>query len=134
MEPGRNEGYVKRKSDGYMGELNIDYVTFDIACTFWTRPNMIWLIRKKAKIYDDIKKEFKDYIPRPFWECKAMKTKNGDNIDYRGNFMFYGFKYELNAWFEDKKQTLLKFSINRTKDQPYIERRREIYQQNSINQ
>ena len=68
MELSRNEGYVKRKSDGYMGEVNIDYVTFDIACTFWTRPNMIWLIRKKAKIYDDIKKEFKDYTPRPFWE------------------------------------------------------------------
>ena len=49
MELQRNKGYVERKPNGYFGAINIDNIQFDIVCTFWSRPSMIWLKRVKAK-------------------------------------------------------------------------------------
>ena len=74
MELQRNKGYVEKKPNGYFGTINIDNIQFDIVCTFWSRPSMIWLKRVKAKKYDHINNTFEEYEPRPYFDCKAKRV------------------------------------------------------------
>ena len=128
MDTSRNRGYVIRTLAGYLGQLSIEGYEMDILCTFWSdkKPNYIWLQRIKEKIYDEQKKTFTDYAPKPSWVCKAEKTRGKDSMDYRGEFMFVGFKYELSAYFEDKTEHQLNIIIKRSNIQPILKRLNEI--------
>ena len=126
MELINNHGYVKRTTKGFMGELSIDGFEIDIQATFWDKASTgcdLWLQRKKKKIYEEKTNTFKSYIPKPYFECYTIKGK--DKI-YRGEFIFIGFKYSLSSFWEDKTEKLLNISIERTKDQPILDRLREI--------
>lgn len=132
MTPLRNNGFVIRTNKGYIGKLNVDNVIFDIQTTFWSneKPNYIFVNRPKGKTFDEKNNTFTDYTPRPFFECKADKTKKSDTMDYRGEFMFVGFKYILSAWFEDKTEHQLNFIVEISKSQPILNRLNEINKEN----
>jgi len=123
-----NSGIIVKGKDGYQGRLSIEGVEFDIVCTFWSyqKPNFIWLQRVKEKNFDEKTNTFNSYIPKPFFECKANKTKRSDTMNYRGQFMFVGFKYDLMAWFEDKTEKKLNIRINRSESQPILKRLNEL--------
>lgn len=129
----RNHGYVIRTISGYIGKLSIDGVVIDINCTFWSdkKPNYIWVQRVKEKIFEEKTKTFIDYIPKPTFNCYANKTKN-DSMNYRGEFMFVGFKYELMAFWEDKKDHQLNFEVKRCERQPILERLNQLNKENRI--
>jgi len=132
MTPLRNKGFVTRTNNGYIGEINIDDVVFDINCTFWSyeKPNFIWLQRNKEKIFNEKINTFTDYTPYPFFECRANKQNKKDTFDYCGNFMFVGFKYKLTAWFEDRTEHQLNLSIERYEDQPFLKKMGELGEKN----
>lgn len=133
MTPLRNKGYVVRTMDGYIGQLSIEGVVIDINCTFWSdkKPNYIWVQRIKEKIFEPKTMTFIDYIPKPIFNCYANKTKN-DTMNYRGEFMFVGFKYELMAFWEDKKDHQLNFEVKRCERQPILERLNQLNKENRI--
>lgn len=125
----RNKGYVIRTINGYVGKLSIDGVVIDIVCTFWSdkKPNYIWVQRVKEKRYDDKNRCFIDYVPKPVFECYANKTKKGDIMTYRGEFMFVGgFKYDLCAFWEDRDDKQLNFEVRRSTSQPILKRLNEL--------
>lgn len=124
----RNKGSIIRGKDGYKGEISIEGVIFDIMCTFWSnqKPNYIWLKRIEEKKFDEKTNTFSSYTPKPFFECYAYKTKRSDIINYRGQFMFVGFKYDLMAWFEDKTEKKINIRINRSESQPILKRLNEL--------
>lgn len=128
MELINNHGYVKRTPKGFFGELSVEGFKMDIQATFWNKAVTgcdLWIQRKKKKIYEEKTNTFKSYIPKPYFECYAIKDK-GKNKIYRGDFIFVGFKYSLSSFWEDKTENLLNISIERTKDQPILDRLREI--------
>lgn len=131
MEVQRNKGYVEKKPNGYFGTINIENIKFDIVCTFWSRPSMIWIKRVKAKKYDLIKNIFEEYEPRPYFDCKAKRVSKDSSSYYDGSFMLVGIKYNLIAYFEDRKERLLNITVKRSDEQPYIERMKEINNNNS---
>jgi len=131
MEIQRNKGYVEKKPNGYFGTINIENIKFDIVCTFWSRPSMIWIKRVKAKKYDHIKNIFEEYEPRPYFDCKAKRVSKDSSSYYDGSFMLVGIKYNLIAYFEDRKERLLNITVKRSDEQPYIERMKEINNNNS---
>ena len=132
MELQRNKGYVEKKPNGYFGTINIDNIQFDIVCTFWSRPSMIWLKRVKAKKYDQVNNTFEEYEPRPYFDCKAKRVVKDSSYYYEGSFMLIGIKYSLTAFFEDRKERLLNITIKRSDEQPYIERMKEINNNNNV--
>ena len=128
MELINNHGYVKRTPKGFFGELSIEGFKMDIQATFWNKTITgcdLWLQRRKKKIFEEKTNTFKSYIPKPYFECYALKDK-GKNKIYRGEFIFVGFKYSLSSFWEDKTEKLLNISIERTKDQPILDRLKEI--------
>lgn len=134
IEPLRNKGYVIRTNNGYVGRMNVENIIFDIQTTFWSdkKPNYIWIQRVKAKRFNEKTKTFIDYIPKPFFECYAYKTKKNDVVCYRGELMFVGFKYELAAWFEDKTEHQMNFEVERSQSQPILKRLNEINKKESL--
>jgi hypothetical protein len=132
MEVQRNKGYVEKKPNGYFGTINIENIKFDIVCTFWSRPSMIWIKRVKAKKYDHIKNTFEEYEPRPYFDCKAKRVSKDSSSYYDGSFMLVGIKYNLVAYFEDRKERLLNITVKRSEEQPYIERMKEINNNNVL--
>jgi len=131
MEVQRNKGYVEKKPNGFIGAINIDNIKMDIVCTFWSRPSMIWIKRIKAKKYDPINHTFEEYEPRPYFDCKAIRVNKEGVYSYEGSFMLIGLKYSLIAYFEDHKERKMVMSIEKSKDQPYIERMKEINNNNN---
>lgn len=123
-----NKGIVIRGINGYTGILSVDGAKFDISCTFWSnkKPNFIWLQRIKEKKFNSSTNTFTSYTPKPFFECYAYKTKKNNAIDYIGEFMFIGFKYELKAWFEDRTEKQLNIEVRQTDSQPILRRLNEI--------
>lgn len=132
MEVQRNKGYVEKKPNGYFGTINIENIKFDIVCTFWSRPSMIWIKRVKAKKYDQVNNTFEEYEPRPYFDCKAKRVSKDSSSYYDGSFMLVGIKYNLVAYFEDRKERLLNITIKRSDEQPYIERMKEINNNNVL--
>lgn len=126
----RNKGYVNKTPQGYVGTINVDNIKMDIVCTFWSRPSLIWLQRVKAKKYDPINKTFEEYEPRPKFECKAKRVVKDGSYLYEGSFMLIGTKYDIIAYFEDRKEKRLVMNISKSKEQPYIERMKEINNKN----
>ena len=92
MELQRNKGYVEKKQNGYFGTINIDNIQFDIVCTFWSRPSMIWLKRVKAKKYDHVNNTFEEYEPRPYFDCKAKRVVKDSSYYYEGSFSMIWLK------------------------------------------
>lgn len=131
MELQYNKGLVTRTINGYFGKLSIEGYVMDIVCTFWSdkKPDYIWVQRVNEKIFDIRTKTFSEYTPKPSFVCKADKTRGNDIMDYRGEFMFIGFKYELCAWFEDRTEHQLNFEIKRSSSQPILKRLNEINKQ-----
>lgn len=128
MKPLRDRGYAVRTNNGYLGKINIANVVMDVQVTFWSdkKPYYIWIQRQKEKLFDETTLTFSDYNAKPFFECYAYKAKPKDVINYKGEFMFVGFKYELVAWFEDKTEHQINFEVTRSESQPILKRLNEI--------
>ena len=128
IEPLRNKGYVIRTNNGYVGRMNVENIIFDIQITFWSdrKPFYIWVQRQKEKIFNEETLTFSDYTPKPFFECYAYKRRTNGIVDYKGEFMFVGFKYELIAWFEDKTEHQMNLDVTRSESQPILKRLNEI--------
>lgn len=132
----RNKGNVIRTANGYIGQINIEGVIMDINATFWDGKKYkcdLWIQRIKEKKYDELNNKFIDYTPKPFLQCFANKLKKKDTFDYKGDFIFVGFKYDLIAWWDDKAEHQLNISVERSKSQPILERLNKIKKENETN-
>lgn len=113
-----------------MGHLNIEGVKLAVICEFWRDRNdvpFIHIKRLPVKVFDENTETFKDVQPKPYFECYAKYT--GDNypkISYRGYFVFAKFQYELIGRWNNRDQRTLMISVQRTNEQPIIERLNKI--------
>lgn len=124
-----NSGFVDKTSEGFKGRISIEGVEFDIECTFWRDADgkrMIWVRRQKEAVFNPLDETFTEYKAKPSFECCAKARGEGSANRYKGEFMFIGFKYSLDAWFEDRLEKRMDISIERNASQPIISRLNEI--------
>jgi len=124
-----NSGFVDKTPEGFKGRISIEGVELDIECTFWKDKDgkrTIWVRRQKEAIFDRVTETFKEYKAKPSFECCAKAMGEGSANRYKGEFMFIGFKYSFDAWFEDKLERRMDISIERERTQPIISRLNEI--------
>lgn len=127
-----NKGLLERTNNGYIGKLSIEGYVMEINATFWDKKKNgcdLWVQRVKEKKYNPETQQFTDYIPKPFFECYLIKMKKKDSLDYRGEFIFIGFKYGMVAWFENRTEHQLNLRIERCESQPLLNRLNEINKQ-----
>ena len=124
----RNKGYVEKTRDGYIGQINIEGCVMNIFCTFWLyeKPPFLYIERCKKLKFDEKNKSFIEYIPKPIVQIKATKTRKDDNLDFRGSFMFLGFKYDISLWWEDKDKKVILMDVERNLEQVLLKRINEL--------
>lgn len=117
-------GYIQRKADGYVGELTIDGVDISPIVAVFFRDDYgkrwLWLKRKKITEYDFENEVFYKREPSPAWEVYMEKLTSKEKIAYRGEFIFFKFKYRITAIWDDvfKDKERLNFFVDRL---PYQE-------------
>lgn len=116
-----NRGEIVKTAQGYIGSIDINGVEFNsIVCTFWNdkdKKHFIWIKRNKELKYNPETKGYEKYDPKPKWSAILYKTKD-KAIPYKGEFIFARFKYDIKAFWEDKTQSKLHLSVERSDVQP----------------
>lgn len=111
-----NGGYIERTKGEYVGELSIDGVNISPIVGFFfkdEKTRWLWVKRKKILEYDMETSTFITKNPTPMFEAYLQKQTNG-NIAYKGEFVFFKFKYSIVAFFDDAKtQDKLIFAVER---------------------
>lgn len=126
-----NGGYIERTKGEYVGELSIDGVNISPIVGFFFKDGStrwLWVKRKKILEYDMETSTFVTKNPTPMFEAYLRKQPNG-NIVYRGEFVFFKFKYSIVSFWDDAKtQSKMTFAIERLpmKEQNILNKIKEI--------
>ena len=126
-----NGGYIERTKGEYVGELSIDGVNISPIVGFFFKDGStrwLWVKRKKILEYDMETSTFVTKNPTPMFEAYLRKQPNG-NIAYRGEFVFFKFKYSIVSFWDDAKtQSKMTFAIERLpmKEQNILNKIKEI--------
>lgn len=126
----RNKGFICSQRKGYKGQMNIDGVKLSVECEFWKDrkgDSFIHIKRQKMKVFDEKTTTFKDVDPKPSFECYARHTGlKYPKPSYKGYFIFAKFQYELLGVWNTREERTLMILVERTNDQPVIERLNKI--------
>lgn len=111
-----NGGYIERTKGEYVGEMSIDGINISPIVGFFFkdgRTRWLWVKRKKILEYDMETGTYSTKNPKPTFEVYMQKQTSG-NIAYKGEFVFFKFKYSIVAFFDDAKtQDKVCFAIER---------------------
>lgn len=124
-----NSGSIEKTKGEYIGTLNIDGVDISpIVAYFFTKNHIKWLWIKRRQIleYDIDNNVFTKKNPTPKFEVYMKKQQQG-NVAYKGEFVFFKFKYNIFA--------ILNKNNGKEKFDLYVERQPQENQNilNSIN-
>lgn len=113
-----NNGYIERSKGGYVGELNIDGVDISPVVGVYFKDNgthWLWLKRKKILEYSFETESYKTREPKPLFETYLRKQKPTDDIAYKGEFVFFKFKYSIYGIWDkqDNKKDRLNLFVER---------------------
>lgn len=111
-----NSGSIEKTKGEYIGTLNIDGVDISpIVAYFFTKNHIKWLWIKRRQIleYDIDNNVFTKKNPTPKFEVYMKKQQHG-NIAYKGEFVFFKFKYDIFAiWHESNGKEKLELYVER---------------------
>lgn len=124
-----NCGYIEHFKGEYVGNLKIDGVDISpIVAYFFTKNHVkwMWIKRKPILEYDIDTCVFTKKNPTPKLEVYMKKQQQG-NVAYKGEFVFFKFKYNIFA--------ILNKNNGKEKFDLYVERQPQENQNilNSIN-
>lgn len=100
-----NGGYIELTKGEYVGELSIDGVNISPIVGFFfkdKRTRWLWIKRKRILEYDFENGTFANKDPKPSFETYLQKQSSG-NVAYKGEFVFFKFKYSVVAFWDDEK-------------------------------
>lgn len=96
---GYTNGYLERRSNGrYEGELSIEGVDLSPIIGVYFKDgdkSYLWLKRKTMLEYDNKSQTYKERQKEPRWQAYLQKQVDGNGIAYRGEFVFFHFKFEI---------------------------------------
>lgn len=93
-----NVGYIERSRGGYAGEIKIDGVDVSPISGVYFKDNgthWLWLKRKRLLEYSFETGTYTSREPTPQFEAYLNKQKNDKEVAYRGQFVFFKFKYYI---------------------------------------
>lgn len=114
-EYGYVDGYIERRMGGkYEGNVRIEGVDLSpVEAVYFKEEgeNYLWIKRKPLLEYDFETQTYRRRVRQPQWECYLKKTKDGDTVAYKGEFVFMHFKFSITGVWDsvlgqDSKQRL----------------------------
>lgn len=100
-----NGGYIELTKGEYVGELVIDGISISPIVGLFFKDSgtqWLWVKRKRELEYDIESGEYKAKKPRPSFEAYLKKQINS-NVAYKGEFIFFKFKYRIFAIWEENE-------------------------------
>ena len=92
-------GYIERNGDGrYVGKISIDGVSLGTIVGNYFKQgedSYLWLKRGRILEYDDKTMSYKEREASPRWQCYLKKNVADNTVAYKGDFMFFRFRYSI---------------------------------------
>ena len=113
-------GYIERKSGGhYDGVLSVEGVDLSPIFGVYFKDGdktYLWLRRKPLLEYDHKTESYKERPREPRWEVYLQKQLDENRVSFRGEFIFFHFKFEIIGIWDDvlgKEKNRLNLFVNR---------------------